>query len=57
MFYFFRSQKEFPRNWTEVKFEMLNIWCGLVSTNEDILSRSSNRIGEFIISVCELETN
>ena len=52
LFYFFRSQKEFPKSLREVKFELFNIWSGLRSTIEDIALRKRNRIGKHMMIVC-----
>lgn len=44
LFYFFRTTKEFPKSWKEFKFEVLTIFCGLRSQNEDLFLMRRNRI-------------
>lgn len=44
LFFFFRTTKEFPKSWREFKFEILTIFCGLRSQNEDLFLKRRNRI-------------
>lgn len=44
LFYFFRSTKDFPKSWRELKIEVKTILCGMRSQNEDFILRRRNRI-------------
>jgi RsiW-degrading membrane proteinase PrsW (M82 family) len=47
LFYFFRSTNAIPKNWRELKSEVLTIFEGMMSQNQDFLLRKRNRISEF----------
>lgn len=41
-----RSTKEFPRNFAQLRSELMYQWLGFVGVADDILGRKRNRIGE-----------
>ncbi|KAG5673144.1 hypothetical protein PVAND_003215 [Polypedilum vanderplanki] len=44
LFYFFRSTNTIPKNWRELKSEVLTIVEGMMSQNQDFILRKRNRI-------------
>lgn len=44
--YAMRSTKDFPRNWAQIKSELVYQYLGLIGVVEDIHNRNRNRIGK-----------
>lgn len=47
IFFFMKSSKEMPKNWSQFVSEMKVQQCGFVGIVEDILLRGSNKVSEY----------